>query len=100
MSSVVKQLLYVLKLFRVATGCINCFWIRSKEMLRIMYAKYLVLDMIQRIHLRYGSFGSIIRFWILENKPNIQFQIKNPDLDFSKEMHPKHSVGISNAIIF
>ena len=97
MSSVLKQLLYVLKLFQVATGS---FWIRSKEMLRIMYPKYLVLDMIQRIHLRYGSFGSIIRFWILENKPNIQFQIKNPDLDFSKEMHPKHSVGISNAIIF
>ena len=97
MSSVLKQLLYVLKLFQVATGS---FWIRSKEMLRIMYPKYLVLDMIQRIHLRYGSFGSIIRFWILENKPNIQFQIKNPDLDFSKEMHPKHLVGISNAIIF
>ena len=85
MSSVVKQLLYVLKLFRVATGCINSFWIRSKEMLRIMYPKYLVLDMIQRIHLRYGSFGSIIRFRILVKKPNIQFQINNPFLDFSKE---------------
>ena len=100
MSSVVKQLLYVLKLFRVTAGCIHSFWIRSKETFRIMYPKYPVLDMIQRIHLRYGSFGSreneltlscfgsIIRFWILVKKRCIRFRIKNPDLDFSKETHP------------
>ena len=61
--------------------------IRSKETLRIMYPKYPVLDMIQRIHLRCGSFGSIIRFWILVKKRNIYFRIKNLDLDFSKETH-------------
>ena len=43
---------------------------------------------IQRIHLRYGAFGLKIRFWILVSKRNIRFQIKNPDLDFSKETHP------------
>ena len=31
MSSVVKQLLYVLKLFRVTAGCIHSFRILSKE---------------------------------------------------------------------
>ena len=87
MSSVVKQLLYVLKLFRVTAGCIHSFRIRSKETFRIMYPKYPVLDMIQRIHLRCGSFGSIIRFWILVKKRNIHFWIKNPDLDFSQETH-------------
>ena len=79
-SIVVKQLLYLLKLFRVTAGCIqprpqgfslkkyvgrekgkalwtrlgciHSFRIRSKETLRIMYPKYPVLDMIQRIHLR------------------------------------------------
>ena len=60
------------------------FRIRSKETLRIMYPKYLVLDMIQRIHLRFGSFGLIIRFWILVKKRSIRFRIKNPDLDFIK----------------
>ena len=67
MSSVVKQLLYayVSKLFRVTAGCIH---IRSKENLRIMYPKYPVLDMIQRIHSR--------------------FRIKNPDLNLNKETHP------------
>ena len=40
MSSVVKQLLYVLKLFRVTAGNIHSFRIRSKETLRIMYPKY------------------------------------------------------------
>ena len=77
MSSVVKQLLYVLKLFRVTAGCIHSFRIRSKETFRIMYPKYPVLDMIQRIHLRYGSFGSIIRFSILVKKPYIRLRIKN-----------------------
>ena len=68
MSSVVKQLLYVLKLFQVTSGNVHSFRIRSKETLRIMYLKYPVLDMIQRIHLRCGSFGSVIRFWILVKK--------------------------------
>ena len=40
MSSVVKQLLYVLKLFRVTAGIIHSFRIRSKETLRSMYPKY------------------------------------------------------------
>ena len=87
MSNFVKQLLYVLKLFQVTVGCIHSFRIRSKETLRIMYPKYPVLDMIQRIHLHCGSFGSIIRFWILVKKRNIRFRIKNPNLDSSKETH-------------
>ena len=87
-SSFVKQLLYVLKLFHVTVGCIHSFRIRSKGTLRIMYPKYPVLDMIQRILLCCGSFGSIIRFWILVKKRNIRFRIKNPNLDFSKETHP------------
>ena len=73
MSTVVKQLLYLLKLFRVTAGCIHSFRIRSKETLRIMYPTYPVLDMIQRIHLRCGP------FWILVEKRNIGFRIKNPD---------------------
>ena len=77
MSSVVKQLLYVLKWLRVTAGCIHSFRIRSIETFRIMYPKYPVLDMIQRIHLRYGSFGSIIRFSILVKKPYIRLRIKN-----------------------
>ena len=36
-----------------------------------MYPKYLVLNMIQRIHLRCGSFGSTMHFWILVKKRNI-----------------------------
>ena len=84
MSSVDKQLMYVLKLSRVTAGKIHSFRIRSKETLRIIYPKYPVLGMIQRIHLRSGSFGSIIRFWNLVKKRNICFRIKNPDLDFSK----------------
>ena len=71
MSSVVKQLMYVLKRFRVTAGKIHSFRIRSKETLRIIYPKYPVLDMIQRIHLRCGSFGSIIHFWNLVKKRNI-----------------------------
>ena len=46
MSSVVKQLLYVLKLFRVTAGCIHSFRICSKETLWIMYQKYPVLNII------------------------------------------------------
>ena len=53
-----------------------------------MYPKYLVLDVIQRIHLHCGSFGSMICFWILVKKWNIHLRIKNLDLDFSKVMHP------------
>ena len=37
MSSVVKQLLYVFKLFQVTTGCIHSFQIISTEALQIMY---------------------------------------------------------------
>ena len=62
----VKQLMFVLKLFQVSAGSIHCFVIR-KETLRFMYPKYLVLDMIQRTHLR---------FWILAKKRNIRFRIK------------------------
>ena len=69
--SAVKQLLYVLKLFPVISGCIHSFWIHSKETLRIMYPKYVVLNMIQRIHLSCGSFGSTMHFWILVKERNI-----------------------------
>ena len=79
MSSVVKQPLYVLKLFRINASCIPSFQIRSRETLRIKYPEYPVSNMIQRIHLRCGSFGSIIRFWILLKKRNIRFRIKNQD---------------------
>ena len=84
MSSVVKQLMYVLKLFRVTAGKIHSFRIRSKETLRIIYPKYPVLNLTQRIHPCWGSFGSIIRLLNLVKKRNICFRIKNPDLDFSK----------------
>ena len=67
-SGLVTNLMYVLKLFQVISGNVHSFRIRSKEILRIMYLKYPVLDMIQRIHLRCGSFGSVIRFWILVKK--------------------------------
>ena len=99
MSSVVKQLLYVLKLFRATAGCIHSFRIRSKETFRIMYPKYPVLDMIQRIHLRCGSFGSIIRFWVLVKKRNIHFRIKNLDLDFSKETLPKYQIFMLHVFV-
>ena len=98
MGSVVKQLTYALKLFRVTAGSIHSSWIHGKETLGTLYSKYLVLDMIQRIHRRYGSrknelilscFGSMTRFWILVKTQNIRFRIKNPDLDFSKETHPR-----------
>ena len=88
MSSVVKQLLYILKLFRLTAACIHSFRICGKETFRIMYPKYPVLDIIQRIYLRCGSFGSIIRFPILVKKRYIRFRIKNPDLDFSEETRP------------
>ena len=87
-SGLVTNLMYVLKLFQVTAGNVHSFRIRSKETLRIMYPKYQVLDMIQRIHLHCGSFGSVIRFWILVKKRNICFRIKNTDLGFSKETHP------------
>ena len=93
-SSLVKKLMYVLKLSRVTAGKIHSFWIRSKETLRIIHLKYLVLDIIQRIHLHCGSFGSIIRFRILVNKQNICFRIKNLDLDVSKEMHPQRDLKL------
>ena len=73
-----RQLMYVLKLFRVTAGSIPSFRICSKETLRKA----------QRIHLRCGLFGSKIYFWILVKKRNIRFRIRNPDLDFSKEKHP------------
>ena len=84
-SSFVKKLMYVLQLFRVTAGNIHSFRLRSKETLWIMYPKYPVLDMIQRIHLRCGSCGSMIRFWILVKKRNIRFGEKNPDSDFTQK---------------
>ena len=60
-----------------------------------MYPKYPVLDMIQRIYLRCGSFGSIIRFSILVKKRYIRFRIKNPDLDFSKETRPNAPINVN-----
>ena len=68
MSSVVKQLLYVLNLICDIAGSIRSFRIRSKETPRIMCPKYPVLDMIQRSHLCCGSFGSMIRFQISVKK--------------------------------
>ena len=103
MSSVVKKLLYVLKLFRVTAGCIHSFRIRSKETLWFMYPKYPVLDMIQRIHLRCGSFEPMIRFSILVKKRYIRFRIKNPDLDFlyllQSLIYDETTLGQNKAII-
>ena len=88
MSSVVKQLLYVelpSYFFRVTAGLavLTLFGsIQSKETLPIMYPKYLVFDMIQRIHLRGGTFGSMILFWILLKKRNIHFRIKKYGYEF------------------
>ena len=67
-SGLVTNLMYVLKLFQVTAGNVHSFRIRSKETLRIMYPKYPVLDMIQRIHL-----------------PLLIIWIRDPFLDFSKE---------------
>ena len=66
--SLVKKLMNVIKLFQVTAGNIHSFRIHGKETLRIMYPKYLVLEIIQRIHLPCGSFGSIICFGILVKK--------------------------------
>ena len=60
------------------------FWARLSS----FWVQFRCLCKIQRIHLRCGSIGSAIRFWILVRKRNIRFRIKNPDLDFSKETHP------------
>ena len=46
-----------------------------------MYLKYPVLEMIQRIHLR----------WILGKKRIIRFRIKDPDLHFTKKLAPMWS---------
>ena len=67
-SSLAKRLMNVIKLFQVTAGNIHSFWIHGKETLQIMYLKYLVLEIIQRIHLPRGLFGSIICFWILVKK--------------------------------
>lgn len=93
-SSLVKKLMNVLKLSRVTAGKIHSFWIQSKETLWIIHLKYLVLDIIQRIHLHCGSFGSIICFRIFVKKQNICFRIKNLDLDVSKEMHPQRDLKL------
>ena len=64
-----------------------------------------VLVMIQRIHLRVhlrcGSCGSIIRFWILVKKQNIRFRIKSPDSLLSKDgwyVDHHKSVDVSTAM--
>ena len=59
-----------IKIVSSTAGNIHSFPQKKKKTLRIIYPKYPVLDMIQRIHLRYGSFGSIFLFFILEKKRN------------------------------
>ena len=49
-----------------------------KKRFRLHIQSIRFLEMIKRIHLPCGSFGSIICFWI-----------KIPDLDFREETHPK-----------
>ena len=76
-SSLVKKAHICIKLFRVTAGnTVYSFQIRSKETVRITYPEYPIFDMIQRIRLRCGSFGSISCFWILVKKRNIRFRIK------------------------
>ena len=52
-----------IKIVSSTAGNIHSFPQKKKKTLRIIYPKYPVLDMIQRIHLRYGSFGSIFLFF-------------------------------------
>ena len=61
--SVVKQLLYFLKLFRVTADCIHSFRTRSKEKLRIMYPKNPFFDFSEETHpkmTKWQMLGSII----------------------------------------
>ena len=88
MSSVVKQLMYALKLFRVTAGSVHSFRIRRKEALRVMYPMYPVLNMIQRIHLRWGSFGPITSFLDFSKETKDPFSDLNTDVDFITETHP------------
>ena len=92
MSSVVKQPMYVLKLFQVTTGSFTLFrFVQcSIEMLRIMYPKYLVWD-------NYDSRNPPLLWIIWISNPFLDFnkEVKYPfsyqksGLDFSKEAHPK-----------
>ena len=68
MSSVVKQRLYVLKLFRVNAGCIPSFQILSRETLRIKPSKVSGFEYDPK---------NPPPLWII--------WINNPCLDFSKE---------------
>ena len=82
MSIVVKQLLYLLKLFRVTAGCIHSFRIRSKETLRIRAP---ASDHVSKV----SGFG-----YDPKNPPPLETilhfckETKHPDLDLSKETHP------------
>ena len=71
MSSVVKQLLYVLKFFRVTAGCIHSFRILSKE----TYVS-------DQMHVsKVSGFG-----YDPKNPPPLWIiWINNPFMDFSKE---------------
>ena len=65
----------------------------SKETLRIMYSKYAVVDMIQRIHVRCGSFGPVIRFRIFVKERTIRFRIKKPKTKWTRKLRNDRTMG-------
>ena len=67
----------------------------------IEVALYPVLDVIHIFHLCCGSFGSIIHFLDFSEERNVCFRIKNPDLDFSQEVHFGVDFGhvLSNEVV-
>ena len=85
MSSVDKHLMYAFQKFVSSRSPLAVGSVVKKRVGSCIQS--IRCDMILRIHLCCGSFGSIIRFWILVKKRNIRFRIKNPDLDFSKETY-------------
>ena len=67
----------------------------------IEVALYPVLDVTHIFHLCCGSFGSIIHFLDFSEERNVCFRIKNPDLDFSQEVHFGVDFGhvLSNEVV-
>ena len=58
---------------------------KSPPPLWIVWINNLIIIIIKLINLK------LIRFWMLLKKWNIRFQIKNRDLNFSEETHPKYA---------
>ena len=118
MSSVVKQLLHALKLFRVTAGCIHSFRILSKETFRIMYPKYSVFGYdpknpsplwiiwINNPFFDFSKdisvFGLKIRIWILVKKRSLNFNWsdKNEDKELTQLLWNKFKVSDISSLNF